>query len=132
MQCLLCGRLPAYGPMTALIVAGDVATSMATIRETLVELKRRFEEVAASLFYIPSTIVSINSHFFNSHFWNSFFNSQYLLILFYSFILIKISFIFICLSFVIHFFLIIQIHIQLEMHCSIIDLVFGVTTRIAH
>eukprot|EP00959_Pyramimonas_sp_CCMP1952_P368906 7727096-Pyramimonas_sp.AAC.1 len=37
--------LQAYGPRTALVVAGDVATSLATIAETLVELKRRFEEV---------------------------------------------------------------------------------------
>lgn len=38
-----------YGPKSALVVAGDVATSMATIRASLAELKLRFQEV----FYCP-------------------------------------------------------------------------------
>ena len=41
--------LPKYPPRTALIVAGDVATSMSVIRETLSLLKDKFEEV----FYCP-------------------------------------------------------------------------------
>jgi len=41
--------LPAYPPRTALIVAGDVATAIKTIRETLNVLKTKFEEV----FYCP-------------------------------------------------------------------------------
>jgi len=42
-------RLPVYGPKTALIVAGDVATSLVTIHNTLLMLKKRFQEV----FYCP-------------------------------------------------------------------------------
>ena len=42
-------RLPVYGPKTALIVAGDVATSLVTIHNTLLLLKKRFQEV----FYCP-------------------------------------------------------------------------------
>mmetsp|Transcript_8368 Transcript_8368/g.11291 ORF Transcript_8368/g.11291 Transcript_8368/m.11291 type:complete len:533 (+) Transcript_8368:122-1720(+) len=47
MECIK--RWPNYGPKTALIVAGDVATNMTTIEETLRELKCRFQEV----FYCP-------------------------------------------------------------------------------
>eukprot|EP00854_Cymbomonas_tetramitiformis_P011189 gene11189-13224_t len=42
-------RLPVYGRRSALIVAGDVATSIPTITETLQIFKQKFQEV----FYIP-------------------------------------------------------------------------------
>jgi len=41
--------LPEYPPRTAIIVAGDVATAVGVIRETLTLLKTKFEEV----FYCP-------------------------------------------------------------------------------
>lgn len=42
-------NMPCYPPRTALIVAGDIATAVNVIRETLTHLKSKFEEV----FYCP-------------------------------------------------------------------------------